>query len=753
VDKLNEIISQVAGESNCVAVCDVAALFQSLCQHGQLIGDRHLSTDYLGGLFGLSGHSLGHTGQAMIANCVIQSINRSFGASIRLLQLHNIVASDLIADYRAAAGRDWTDDELASIPSARDRGGVSSPRSDSAKQMRPEQDLVKEYNAVFRDQPTVPLQLPAGLEQVLSLNRQASFHCDAMRVVQCRRAEDIQWGKCGNNVFDGLAIFGSHLNGDLRFKFNSPVDQISHFEVSIDGQITGDDGVLATPNFLRFPLIAPRVIQSGQQLCAGDLNLISGDVSNLDCMGLFENSGLSILQSLNPRSFPSPPIIRWKQGIKPQEGYGTASARFQQRDDGRLDFLFHGTAFVPMGPGFRFALPMGNPDGNFASLPASGTQLHPHLSLSTMERCSKRPPAGEPWIPTDCVCDFTADASHTSFGDDFTLNHPDLGFAQGRSHLAGRVMIQFGSRFGDLVPFSARMLPPAGSLNLANLSPLQDVFPGRLTRGMVGHDAVLRFTAQQYRQSDLYLLDDPFDIAVGAVNVYTGEVIGDFLHRGFLGQALFFALVRVEPRTPQGSFEYRGPAWFERGPNGQIRFHFNGTVFLPYPEGFLWPLSDLANGVPIGPNSRLDPFFQVDAIYEPKQRFAQKQGSAKMQLAPTGDRFSYRYRVSNDPAMKSEFEYENHSQEATFVMHSLTAVDFVGFRPDGREYDIATFAGFGRWSRDTTARPRLANVQVSTVPGRHYISILIDGGHVSNVDTQLPSERPPLTALGNGDER
>jgi hypothetical protein len=68
----------------------------------------------------------------------------------------------------------------------------------------------------------------------------------------------------------------------------------------------------------------------------------------------------------------------------------------------------------------------------------------------------------------------------------------------------------------------------------------------------------LRFRAREYRQTDLYLLDDPFDIPVGAVNAHTGKVIGDFLHRGFLGQALFFALVRVEPRTPQGSFEYRG---------------------------------------------------------------------------------------------------------------------------------------------------------------------------------------------------
>jgi hypothetical protein len=475
--------------------------------------------------------------------------------------------------------------------------------------------------------------------------------------------------------------------------------------------------------------------------------LISGEVSNLDFFGIFENSGLSVLQALNPRSFPSPPIIRWKQSIKPHEGYGTAAGRFLQRDDGRLDFLFHGTAFVPMGPGFRFALPIGGPDGDFASFPANGTQLHPHLQLSTVESRENAARLCAPWIPTSCVTEFTADVGLTSFGDDFTLNHPDLGFAEGRSHLAGRLKIQFGTPFGKLVPFCARMLPPAGSLVLANLSPLQDVFPGRLTPGMFGHDAVLRFTARQYRQSDLYLIDDPFDVAIGAVDVYTGEVIGDFLHRGFLGQALFFALVRVEPRTPQGSFEYRGPAWFERDASGQIHFRFNGTVFLPYPEGFLWPLSDLANGVPIGPNSRLDPFFQVDAVCIPKLKVAHMQGSSSMQLAPTGDRFSYRYRISTDPRQKPLFEYTNHSQDASFVMHSLTSVDFTSSRQDKAEFDIVNFAGFGCWSKDKSNRPRLANVHVSTAPGRPYVSILIDGGHVSNVDTKPRRETPPLTAL------
>ncbi|HUG70816.1 MAG TPA: hypothetical protein VMM76_23915 [Pirellulaceae bacterium] len=745
--KLNEVILQVVDLPDRVGHCDIAALFRDLSSHGQRIGAKHFTADYLGGVFGLNGYSLGHTGQALVANCVIRTINESFGAAVPDLPLPEIAANDPIASYRAAAGRNWTDDEFESMPRASAQAAKELHPEASCKRVLFGKELDESYNAVYRDPPQRPLQLPPGLEQVLPLNKHASYHSDAMRVVNCLRAEQVQWGACSDNVFDGLAIFGSQLAGSLRFRFSPPVDNVSHFEVSIDGALIGDEGVLATPDFLRFPLLRPRVVQPPRTICSGDVNLITGEIANLDFMFVFENSGLSVLQRLNPRSFPRSPIIRYKQGVKPHEGYGTAWARFQQRDDGKLDFLFHGTAFVPMGPGFRFALPMGNPDGDFATLPANGTQLHPHLHLSTVESRKERAPASEPWIPTNTVCEFTADASRTSFGDDFTLNHPDLGFAQGRSHLAGRMRIQFGTRFGDLVPFSVRMLPPAGMLDSANLSPLQDVFPGRLVPGMVGHDAVLRFRARQYRQTDLYLLDDPFDIPVGAVNVYTGEVIGDFLHRGLLGQALFFALVRVEPRTPQGSFEYRGAARFERGPNGQLRFRFNGTVFLPYQEGFLWPLPDLANGIPIGPNSRLDPFFQVEAVHEPNPHSARKSGGGRMQLAPTGDRFSYRFSVSSDPREQSDFEYTNHSQEATFQMHRVASVTFV--RSKCGTGDVVTFSGFGAWSKDKSSRLRLASVQVSTERDRPYVSILIDGGRVSSVNTKLQSEMAPLTDLSS----
>jgi hypothetical protein len=117
-----------------------------------------------------------------------------------------------------------------------------------------------------------------------------------------------------------------------------------------------------------------------------------------------------------------------------------------------------------------------------------------------------------------------------------------------------------------------------------------------------------------------------------------------------------------------------------------------------------------------------------------------------MQLSTSGDRFSYQYTISNHPQDKSRFEYTNHSQNAQFRICSLTWVSFTHANSNG-EYDTVTFSGFGNWSLDKKERLHIASVQVSTAAGRPYVSILIDGGTVSNVNTRPNNETPPLTAL------
>src|SRR5262249_52998168 len=138
------------------------------------------------------------------------------------------------------------------------------------------------------------------------------------------------------------------------------------------------------------------------------------------------------------------------------------------------------------------------------------------------------------------------------------------------------------------------------------------------------------------------------------------------------GQNLFFALVRVEPRTPKSSFLFRGPASFEAGANGQLVYRFNGEVHIPYPEGFNFPAPDLATHYIAGPRSALDPFLRLQAMHGGKQPRSGMRGDADNVLASNGNRFSYRYAMPADAARgPATFEYTNHSQGASFQMRCL----------------------------------------------------------------------------------
>ena len=65
---------------------------------------------------------------------------------------------------------------------------------------------------------------------------------------------------------------------------------------------------------------------------------------------------------------------------------------------------------------------------------------------------------------------------------------------------------------------------------------------------------------------------------------------------------------------------------------------------------------------------------------------------------------------------------------------------WVNFSNGGRDCppgacEVVTFTGIGLWSQDTQ-RPHMATVQISTNALLPYVSILIDGGMTSNVNTK-----------------
>jgi hypothetical protein len=461
---------------------------------------------------------------------------------------------------------------------------------------------------------------------------------------------------------------------------------------------------------------------------SGDLVLATGEVRNLTVYAAYQSSALGLLVAVNP-TFP-------RQPLNFPGPYGSAWARFEPRPDGRLDFSFYGSTFVPLGPGVIWPLNFAGADGAPATIPAAGTVMHPHLSLSTRE---PEVPAGveAPELPENTVREFTLFTHNSSFGDKFDLHTPALGGpATGRSHLLGRLSIQFGERTGDSLPMAIESLAPGGLIADVPPSPLTQVFPGRLYPGPHGFNEFLRFPLRTYYLDDVYILDDPFDVCVGLVDLRTGRSLGEVLHRGFIGQDLIFALLRVEPRTPKDSFLFRGPTTFERSPGGGTLMRFKGEVNVPYPAGFAFPQPNLTSPFIIGGESRLDPFYWLQAIDDP-DRAPGMEGGAEEVLASNGERFSYRYRMPADPAREeATFEYANLSQGGRFTLRRLSWVDFSNARSPGPAPDTVTFTGFGVWEKDGVESLQQVAVQVSTAAGAPYVGIQVAAGTVSNVNTK-----------------
>jgi hypothetical protein len=744
VGELNLAIDAVAQEHG--AICyDLRALFRRLRSEGIAVGSRRLTAEYLGGFYSLNGCYPGATGQAIIANELLHLLNRVYGADFRQVDLQAVMRADPVAAYRQAPGPDWATSELSALA----RGDAPAPL---AAEPAPAVDrgrvavkpscvgvvpLVPEHPA-----PPARLQLPPGLEQTLPLSKAASYFGDGIAAVNCRDEQGIQWGSCGSLLFGGLAMVDSHLSGRLRIRFTPPVGDLTRFEVSFTDGLAGDDAVLVTPQYFKMAFQQSRVDEVPGQISSGALNLATGEVSDLKFYARYGSTALFALVSVNP-TFPKPPNISFPGP------YGSAWAKFEQRADGLLDFTFYGSTFVPLGKDIVWPLNFTGPSLQFATVPAAGTVMHPHLSLSTKEPVAPSPADDPPEIPFNTVQELTLYTHNSSFGDAFTLDAPELGGpAKGRSHILGRVQLQFGARCGDSVPVAISNLDAGGVLKPMEASPITAVFPGRLYHGPRGFNEFLRFPLRTYSLDDLAILDDPFDIAIGMVDLKTGRFINELLHRGFINQDLIFALLRVEPRTPKDSFYFRGPARLEKGTGGEIVFCFQGVVRVPYPEGFLFPNPNLTTGIPIGPNSVLDPFLWIRAIGDEAAARAVKEGRADDVLSSAGERFSYRYRIASDPAQEAAmFEYENHTQQGSFRLHSLSWVGFghsLGSAAKPGEYDTVTFTGFGVWSKDGVQSLQQAAAQFSTSPVTPYVGIQIGSGDVSDVNTKPADERAAL---------
>ena len=160
-----------AAEAKGAIVYDLNAYFRNVHEKGVVVGQRRLTGDYLGGFYSLNGYYPGATGQALVANQILDLLNKKFGASFPPVELQTVIASDPVAAYRPALGPKWTREDLVSPRLPVPGGPVGSTRTPSR-------------NA--GDSPPLGaisghiLQLPAGLEEVLPLNPHASYFGDAI---------------------------------------------------------------------------------------------------------------------------------------------------------------------------------------------------------------------------------------------------------------------------------------------------------------------------------------------------------------------------------------------------------------------------------------------------------------------------------------------------------------------------------------------------------------------------------------------
>ncbi len=785
VAKLNQAIRRQA-QAHGAVVWDLGGFLADLAESGVEVGGRQLSTSYLGGLYLLNGVYPGRTGHALIANDLLRFLNQTYDQSFAEVDVEAIAAADANTLSKVADGPTFTDEYLQ--PRTAAELPPLPPPDPSLINLYPpfEPDKLNIFpiQTTYLDPPfdiggvkqanccepavgipagglsdphlEVSLVLPEGLEQTLSLNKVGSYFGDALRAVDFPEEKPFleglpTFGASGNTFFGGLAMTDSHLQGEVRIRFAEPdSSHISRFEITLPGGLAGDDGTLAAPKMFKLPSQLNFVQDVPGLVSSGELNLDTGVVTNLRFATLFLNTPTLTLFGVNP-NLPAAPLI-----FPGPPNAGSTWARFEQRSDGRLDFSFAGHLFLPLGKEFggdpiRFPLPFGNPRLQCASIVARGTTLHPHLVLTTKEDLGPQLPAAElPEIPVNTVMELSPGVHNTSFGDVFGLNIDELGGeGTGRSHLMGRLRMQFGPRSGDTVPLALSFLPPGGLLS-PDPEPLPYLPPGT-ARGMVGFNEQLVFpSGVTYNQTKLSSSLDPNNLAIGAIDLRSGRILGELLCRSFVVQQLFVNLGKVEPCTPADSFLYQGPARFARGPGGETVFGFAGEVFIPYPQGFRFP-SPSADGTPpfvVVEESRLDPFLRLEAMVGGTARnvlcspTGKKGGGERAWIQKTssiGEKFSYRFSIPCDPATaeRAFFEYVNHSAGGEFKLSRLSWLRATNSRTStaaSGEADTVTFGGFGKWSED--AELHQVSVQISTSAEAPFIGIQVDGGTTSNVNTK-----------------
>jgi hypothetical protein len=101
---LNRELRSAAERSGAI-VYDLHGLFQRLRNDGLWVGTRHLTAEYLGGLYSLNGYYPGTTGHAVIANELLQVLNQTFRTSYPAIELAQVSSEDPAVRFRPGIQR------------------------------------------------------------------------------------------------------------------------------------------------------------------------------------------------------------------------------------------------------------------------------------------------------------------------------------------------------------------------------------------------------------------------------------------------------------------------------------------------------------------------------------------------------------------------------------------------------------------------------------------------------------------------
>jgi hypothetical protein len=99
VSALNSEIANAAREAHAL-LYDLHGLFARIRQSGLTVGSTHLTADYLGGFYSLSGSFPGMTGHALIANEILALLNQTFRTSFSLVDLSQVAPTDPAVRFR-----------------------------------------------------------------------------------------------------------------------------------------------------------------------------------------------------------------------------------------------------------------------------------------------------------------------------------------------------------------------------------------------------------------------------------------------------------------------------------------------------------------------------------------------------------------------------------------------------------------------------------------------------------------------------